>query len=252
MINITCFINALKSSWIKRLKGTQNLWKIAYNRELHKYDGDLIFKSKLHYDDAKHILTKYKFLNEILCSWCKINFSDTCENISNEIIWHNTRIKGTDNKTIFYKDWYNKGIMYIKHIYDYRIKEFYNFNHLTYLYNLNNNDFLKYYTLIGNILAEWKTLLRTEHINNNAPEHLISKISSIKKPNKILYNKQIKSLRMATLKHTEKWENELENRELDWKIIFSLPAQCTISTKLREFQYKYLMRIIPNNSFLFK
>ncbi len=71
--------------------------------------------------------------------------------------------------------------MYIKHIYDYRIKEFYNFNHLTYLYNLNNNDFLKYYTLIGNILTEWKTLLRTEHINNNAPEHLISKISSIKK-----------------------------------------------------------------------
>ncbi len=38
---------------------------------------------------------------------------------------------------------------------------------------------------------------------------------------------------------------------MEWKKIFSLPYVCTISTKLRAFQYKYLMRIIPNNYFLF-
>ncbi len=59
-------------------------------------------------------------------------------------------------------------------------------------------------------------------------------------------------MRLTTLKHKVKWEDELDNRNIEWKSIFSLPYICTINTKLREFQYKYLMRIIPNNSFLFK
>ena len=31
-----------------------------------------------------------------------------------------------------------------------------------------------------------------------------------------------------------------------------LPFKTTIDTKLREFQYKYIMRIIPTNTYLFK
>ena len=33
---------------------------------------------------------------------------------------------------------------------------------------------------------------------------------------------------------------------------YTQPFQITIDTKLREFQYKHLMNIIPNNSFLYK
>ena len=31
-----------------------------------------------------------------------------------------------------------------------------------------------------------------------------------------------------------------------------IPFRCLIDTKLRTFQYKYIMRIIPNNNFLYK
>ncbi len=75
---------------------------------------------------------------------------------------------------------------------------------------------------------------------------------SIKKPNKLLYNIQIESMRLNELKCSSKWETELEKRDIQWKTIFTIPYTCTINTKLRAFQYKYLMRIIPNNAFLFK
>lgn len=252
MINVQSFIHALKISWIKRLKGAQNQWKHAYNKELNKHGGDLMFKCNLKHDDTKHIVKKYRFLNEILISWCKVNFKDAATNICNEILWHNTNLKDGYNKTILYKDWYNKGIMYIKQIYDYRVKEFYRFNELTQLYDLNEGDFLKYYALKNNIKNEWKVKLKTEDINNNPPNLLITRVLSAKKTNKIVYNIQIESMKLPTLKHVSKWENELGIQDIQWKNIFSLPYKCTISTKLREFQYKYLMRIIPNNSFLFK
>ncbi len=105
MIDIKSFINTLKASWITRLKGTKNQLKNAYNEELNKYGGDLVYKSNLNSNDAKHILIKYKFLNEIICSWCDINFKQVTTNISHEIMWHNTNIKNNENKTIFYKHW---------------------------------------------------------------------------------------------------------------------------------------------------
>ena len=42
----------------------------------------------------------------------------------------------------------------------------------------------------------------------------------------------------------------LEN--LDWESIYLLPRICTLSTKLRNFQFKFLHRRIATNSFLFK
>ncbi len=99
--------------------------------------------------------------------------------------------------------------MYIRNIYDYRNKDFFTFTELKYLYNLNDGDFLNYYSLICCISNEWKNALKSETINNDTPEYLISKMLSIEKPNKVLYNKQIESMRQTTLKHIIKWENEI-------------------------------------------
>ena len=51
---------------------------------------------------------------------------------------------------------------------------------------------------------------------------------------------------------TIKWENHFGNENVNWPNIFKVPFYITVDTKLREFQYKYLMHKIPNNQFLFK
>ena len=40
--------------------------------------------------------------------------------------------------------------------------------------------------------------------------------------------------------------------DLDWESIYLLPRICTLSTKLRNFHFKFLHRRIATNSFLFK
>jgi len=48
-----------------------------------------------------------------------------------------------------------------------------------------------------------------------------------------------------------KWEATLSS-SFNWKTIFGQTMKITIDTKLRSFQYKYLMNIVPNNEKLFK
>ena len=40
--------------------------------------------------------------------------------------------------------------------------------------------------------------------------------------------------------------------DINWKIVHTIPLKSVINTKLRAFQYKYLMKIVPNNRFIYK
>ena len=48
------------------------------------------------------------------------------------------------------------------------------------------------------------------------------------------------------------WQDTFDDKELQWKQIFTCPYTLTIDTKLRAFQYKYILKILPDNSFLHK
>ena len=146
---------------------------------------------------------------------------------------------------------HDRGIDLVEHLYDYRVREFYTFNQIKQLYDLENTEFLKYYTLIQSIPLHWKEKLKTEAISYQQPEHLILLINKQTKICRFIYSKLILLKSPANVKSIIKWEAHFE-KELDFKSIFVKPLLLTNDTKLREFQYKYLMRIIPNNSFLLK
>ena len=82
--------------------------------------------------------------------------------VSKEIIWNNSEIKH-ENKILFYRDWYIKGIKQIEHKYDYRIKRFYPFKQVQNLYDIPRNDFLKYFHIVTHIKSEWKNILKEEN-----------------------------------------------------------------------------------------
>ena len=54
------------------------------------------------------------------------------------------------------------------------------------------------------------------------------------------------------VKQEDKWINIYNDPNLDWKHIYLTPIRATIDTTLRDFQYKFIMQIIPTNSFLLK
>ena len=194
------------------------------------------------------------FLRDILAGWCKINTSETTRVIHKEIIWNNSQIK-CNNKVLFYVDWFEKGIKFIEHIYDFRFRKFHTIEQLQNLYNISENDFLKYYNIVSNITKEWKNKLKDENYNNVPKEtskalHIVTKQKG--SINKSLYNLQLRYETLTTIKSKEKWAKEFPNQELKWPQIYLMSFNCTIDVKLRNFNYKYLMRIIPNNKYLFK
>ena len=70
--------------------------------------------------------------------------------------------------------------------------------------------------------------------------------------NKALYSSQLKEPSQERLKSEVKWTKDFRNYDIAWEWAYQISHRCTIDIKLRNFQCKYLMRIIPNNKYLFK
>ena len=70
-----------------------------------------------------------------------MNYSEHSENTKSEVLWNNTYIKN-NNKTLYYKLWYEKGIKYMDQIFDSRHKLFFTFQYMKNRYDLDNSDFL--------------------------------------------------------------------------------------------------------------
>ena len=60
---------------------------------------------------------------------------------------------------------FEQGIKFIEHIYDFRIKQFYTIEQLQNFYNIPQNDYLKYHNIVSNIKSEWKTRLKNDECN---------------------------------------------------------------------------------------
>ena len=162
--------------------------------------------------------------------------------IHKEIIWNNSQIK-CNNKVLFYVDWFEKGIKFIEDIYDFRFRKLHAIEQVQNLYNISENDFLKYDNIVSNITKEWKNKLKDENYNNVPKEtskalHIVTKQKG--SINKSLYNLQLKDEKLPTIKSKEKWAKEFPNQELKWPLFYLMSFNCTIYVKLRNFNYKYL------------
>ena len=256
MINIDYFIWALKAGWVKRIFDDSNkgIWKEFYIEKLNAFGGKVILESTLNTEDCSQIAKNNLFLRDVLTAWCKINENGSTKTVTKEIIWNNSQIK-CNNNILFYRDWYDKGIKLTEHIYDFRTRQFYTVNQLKDLYGISENDFLKYYNIVSNIPKAWKNKLKTENHNiltekiNKALNAVTQQKGSV---NKTLYNLQFKNATVNNIKAEEKWAKEFPQQELNWPQFYLMSFNCTIDVKLRNFQYKYLMRILPNNKYLFK
>ena len=87
---------------------------------------------------------------------------------------------------------YDKGIIRLEHIFDFRSKVFYSFDQMQFLYTIPNSEFLKYAQLINCIPSEIKQSIKSEQMNTAYTNiNLVELIKSKIKVNKILYNVQM-------------------------------------------------------------
>ena len=194
MIDIDLFITSLKASWIKRLFYSESVHetplKCYYDHKLNKFGSSLIFESSLSQSDVNALFNKSYFLKDIISSWMKIKNTNKILNIDRDILWNNSNIK-INKKTVFYKGWFEKGIKLIKHIYDYRVKDFYSFKDMMFIFNIPETDFLIYSSLKHNIPKEYKSLLMQSNVNLEIPTSILEIMINSKQVNKTLYSYQM-------------------------------------------------------------
>jgi len=124
-------------------------WKIVYNHILNRNGGNFVFECNLNTPHVKSICKNNNLLRDILISWNKVKTCDTNDK-SHYILWNNSKIK-QDKKTRYRKEWPDKGINYIHHLYDFRVNKFYSFPDFKLIYDINDNDCLMYTSLMKQI-----------------------------------------------------------------------------------------------------
>ena len=83
----------------------------------------------------------------------------------------------------------------------------------------------------------------------------VQKVIAANKPTKFAYKIFINKKSTRPQESQAKWVRDCELdavEDLSWTSIYLLPRLCTLSTKLRNFQFKFLHRRIATNSFLSK
>ena len=116
-------------------------------------------------------------------------------------------------------------------------------------FNVRTN-FVTYYSVISAIPKEWKTCECCQSECTN----LLVKMSQSVKPSKFAYNKLMQSQTESPTHLCNKWNSELQV-DIDLDGIsnhFNRIYMCTVNTKLRNFQFRLLHRIMGINSKLCK
>ena len=260
MIDLCSFNKSLKTTWVKKYLDTTNngKWKLLFDDELKNYSCENLFRCNLNVKDAKEVIkVTDPLLKEILEYWTEANFERqiTSEiNFREQGLWFNSLIR-IANKPIFFKEWSEKGITKVKDLQMTGTNRFLPLNALASKYDIKPRP-LGFYGLVSAVKSLRKTVTEVDEIKNQNPETLCDRIMKSQRPGPLIYKKFIKANSLTPTNSQNKWLQDCnyleEENTFNWKLAYLLAPSCTKSTKLIEFQFKFLHRRIPTNNFLFK
>jgi len=113
---------------------------------------------------------------------------------------------------------------------------------------------LKYFGLISALRHHYNAKFPKEPSDAGKPSAFLETFVKSDKGNNVVYKKLLSSKSSAPVKSQTKWKNLLDCDGWipDWGVAFGLAARCTKSTKLLNFHYRFLHRILPANDPLTK
>ena len=93
-----------------------------------------------------------------------------------------------------------------------------------------------------------------DNLESGEAESFIKALQKTKKPSKLTCRNLVATKSEKPIASQTKWHRDcdLDEEEIDWIKTFQLTRTCTKSTKLIIFQFKFLHRRLPTNSFLHK
>ena len=154
-------------------------------------------------------------------------------------------------KTVCYNAWSVKGVNFISDILS-QNNQFMSFTEFKLTHNINCN-FLKYFGLVSAVSICYGKQLIIQNMSHKS--QLLTQLKNLKKITSFAYQLFCTSV-SVTPKAQKKWAIAFENvpgvNDMNWNEIYNMPYKCTLDTKTHYLQYRFIHRILPTNTFLYK
>ena len=186
------------------------------------------------------------FWYNIFYELCKMK-KDNEHNFTSQVIWFNSNIQ-IDNKLCFYKTWYEKGICYIKDIWNEETGRFLTLDEIKQKYDLNV-PFTVYFGLQKAISEMRKKKTVDELVTRQDP---VSSQSNTRM-SVTLYRK-LKTNTSLLFEKFLQWQVTLQGNQLEYEEFLRAIGNIyvtMISVKLRSFQYRLCLRALITNIHLY-
>ena len=213
-------------------------WKTLFLSSVELHGGNYIWQIK---NKTPPFFKKLNpFWKDVYNSWMQCTIPGDNAEPQGETLFYNPNIQ-INNKSVFYYDWYLRGISLMNDILD-ENGNFYSWEQFSQNYGIENQIF-RYNAFLHAIPKNWKQRISESHkklITVICP--YIQKLKNLKKPCKEFYQNLVKKTAKTPIKAQTKWEACIGEIITDnqWEKIFLLPIQITKETKLRSFQFTEL------------
>ena len=192
---------------------------------------------------------------------CVLNFKselnyqgsiETVESFLTQSLWYNSLIRVMD-KPVFYKSWYQMGISQVNQIVKEQPSTFLLPTEFEKKYHTKVCP-LTFYGMTSTLRELWKNKkLPSVPLNCKEQEPFSTAFLKSKKPNRLAYQKLVELKCNYKISSQEKWSKVFpEARDLIWPNAYMTAFKCTKSTKLTEFQFRFLHQTLATNVSLVK
>ena len=257
MTDVDLMFKALRLAWIPRLlnAGDKN-WCSVPNHYFRK-KGGLNFLLKCNYN-TKYFPQLPAFYKNILKFFQELKILYGYDQESDVVLYNNKEIL-VDETPVYLSNWMEKGIVSIKDL----LKEdgsYLSFQEFKGKFSCKTN-FLQYFQIISAIPDRLRPKARQiESVNNQfftSNDHLFYlngnfTLNLDKAKSRDFYNLLIAKIHTGGQAGPKRWSEILSLNDEKWAKIFKSIRKLCKETKLREFQFKFIHRIVVTKRELFK
>lgn len=249
LVDIRAKDRALKCQWVSVIRQNSSIANLAYL--FLPAIGEGIWLCNLKKSDILVTVVDC-FWRDVLIAWMEVYsvVPDNPTKIATQSIWFNSYIK-VRNKVIFYPTAHEAGIRFLYNLWNESQQQFFTYPQLIQIYGVNSLTFLEYYGILSAIPRSWVAQLKetTQLVNTFIyPFENFDGKTTADTYNKIVACKN----RLNPVKI--KWQDKLST-PLFYDIYLDAFVQLyklTPSTKIRDFQFRLLHRVIFTNHTLYR
>lgn len=237
---------ALKAQWVVTIRDNHRWANIAYNK-LDKLLKEDIWRCNLHIDDINMVIPENSFWKQVLYAWCLYHFHQPSgtPQILSQVLWLNSKIK-IQNKVLHFTKAYDAGLIFVCNLFDEQ-GVLLQYAQICQKYG-DCLSWFQHTQLIAALPHSWKESILRSHSTESDTLTLFDYLYGETKITSRVYTKLIEdsgSINKLCLKWQKRLNAVVESQELQYA--FQAIVACTVSTKLRDFQFRLLQGLIVTN-----